>query len=64
MMLCSHRKNKSLRTKYKSRSGPAYNDSPFVLAIPTILESTGLEVLISKGKDLFAWEYSKSPIKL
>lgn len=54
----------SLRTKHKSRSDPAHNDSQFVLAIPTISGSRGLKVLISKGKDLFTWEYNKSPIKL
>lgn len=29
----------SLRTMRKSRSGPAYNDSQFVLSSPTILGS-------------------------
>lgn len=39
MMLYSHKKNMSPRTKHKSLSGPAYTDSQFVLAIPTILGS-------------------------
>lgn len=48
-MLCPQKeKHMSLGTRSKIRNGPAYNNPQFVLAIPAILGSTGLEVLLSK----------------
>lgn len=64
-MLCpQQKKHMSLGTRNKIRSGPDHHDSQFVLAIPAILRSTGLEVLISKGGILLYRNIIKSPNKL
>lgn len=63
-MLCLQKaKHMSLGTRSKIRNSPANNNPQFMLAVPAILGSTGLEVLLSKQGTL-AWEHNKSPIKL
>ena len=63
MMLCPQKeKHMSLGTGSKSISGLAYRDSQFILAIPAILGSTGLEVLISKGRTLLPENIIRIPL--